>query len=134
MIVRILAGMVLALALLALWQRGSVANAKRDAEQATERAGRAEAQAKALGEALARDAVADAFTAQAAQRMDVQAAAITERLSALEGRTNDRPPVAAVCPSPDPEFVRESAEAAGRIRAAEGRLRDLRIPKGQHAD
>ena len=123
---------VLAVALLIVgllfWVRGTSAVARADA--AEQRAEASEARAKALSEALARDGVSDGFTATAQQAMDTNAAAITSRLSAIEGRLHDRAPVPAVCPEPDPVLVRDAAEAASRIRAAEGRLRSLRTPEG----
>jgi hypothetical protein len=127
---------VLAVALLivGLFLWGSLGAARTDAAKQGEKARAAELQAKALSDALARDGVSDGFTDKAAHATDVNAAEINQRLAHLEARKNDRPPVPVVCPEPDPEFVRESAEAASRIHSAEGRLRNLRVAQGQHAD
>jgi hypothetical protein len=123
---RILAGLVLVLALALGWSLWRSEAAARKADTATERAVAAEARADALGDALARDGVSAAFTDTARQAMDASAAETNARLRAIEGRLHDRPPVPAVCPGPDPVLVRESEEGSGRVRAAEGRLRDLR--------
>ena len=127
---------VLAVALLviALFLWGRLGAARADAAEQGEKARAAELQAKALSDALARDGVSDGFTDKAEHATDVNAAEINQRLAHLEARKNDRPPVPVVCPEPDPEFVRESAEAASRIHSAEGRLRNLRIAQGQHAN
>jgi hypothetical protein len=123
---------VLAVALLIVgllfWVRGTRADARADA--AEQRAEASAAELRTVKEALARDGVSDGFTATAQQAMDTNAAAITSRLSAIEGRLHDRAPVPVVCPEPDPVLVRDAAEAASRIRAAEGRLRSLRTTEG----
>lgn len=127
---------VLAVALLIgclfLWNGATRANVRADAE--SRRAQESEARAKALSDALARDGVSDGFTDTARQAMDKNAAAINDRLSAIEGRLHDRPPVPAVCPDPDADLLRESAEATGRFLAAENRLRDLRTAQGRKPD
>jgi imidazolonepropionase-like amidohydrolase len=130
MIVRILAGAVLLLALVLGWSLWRSEAAKRAEDKATARAVAAEGRAETLSEALARDGVSQGFTNTARKSMDAQAATTNERMGRLEARTHDRTPVSPVCPSPDPEFVRESAEGKGRIRAAERGLLDLRTPEG----
>lgn len=121
----------LLIACLFLQVRATRANVRADAESA--RADKSEARAKALSEALIRDGVSESFTNLAISRMDASAAETTERLSALERKINARPPVPAVCPGPDADLLRESAAAGSRIRAAEGRLRDLRTAEGGNA-
>ena len=127
---------VLAVALLVaclfLQGRATRATVRADAESA--RAEASEARAKALSEALIRDGVSDSFTALAVGRMDASAAETNERLRALEGKINARPPVPAVCPGPDADLLRESAEGERRFRAAEGRMRSLRVPEGQRTE
>jgi len=126
---------VLAVALLIwcmfLWNRATRADVRADAESA--RAEASEARAKALTDALARDAVSQSVTDVAQHATDESAATINARLARLEARKNDRPPVPAVCPGPDADLVRESAEAGDRIRASQDRLRDLRLAEGQPA-
>jgi hypothetical protein len=114
----------LLIACLFLWGRGLRADSRADA--AEQRAQASEERVEELSRALIRDAVSDAFSDGAKTAMEASAATINDRLSQLERRLDGRPPVPAVCPSPDPEFLRESAEAGDRIRAAEGRLRNLR--------
>ena len=127
---------VLAVALLIVglifWVRGTRADARADA--AEQRAEASEARVRALNEALARDGVSQGFTDTAVMAMDANAAETKQRLSLLERRLDGRPPVPAVCPSPAPEFLRESQEAGGRFRSAEAGLRDLRGSQGQPAN
>ena len=127
---------VLAVALF-IWCAFLLAGVRReraDAIEARNSARAAELHAQALTDALARDATSDAFTATARTGMDANAASTNARLAALESKSRDRPPVPPACPSPDPDLMRESAEAAGRFRAAEGRLRDLRAAQGGKPD
>jgi len=126
---------VLAVALLIglmfLWNRATRADARADAESA--RAEASEARAKALSDALAQDSVSQSVTDFAQHATDESAATINARMARLEASKNDRPPVPAVCPGPDADLLRESAEVGSRFRAAEGRLRDLRLAEGKSA-
>lgn len=94
----------LLIACLFIKDRATRANVRADAERA--RAEASEARAKALSEALIRDGVSDSFTALAVGRMDASAAETNERLAALERKLDGRPPVPAVCPSPDADLLR----------------------------
>lgn len=132
--IRALLAAVLALTLVLGWALWRSEGAKRAEDAATARATAAEARARALSEALIRDGVSDSFTALAVGRMDASAAETNERLRALEGKINARPPVPAMCPGPDADLLRESAEGERRFRAAEGRLRGIRVPEGRNPE
>lgn len=132
--IRALLAAVLALTLVLGWALWRSEGAKRAEDAATARATAAEARARALSEALIRDGVSDSFTALAVGRMDASAAETNERLRALEGKINARPPVPAVCPGPYADLLRESEAASSRIRASESRLRSLRVPEGGRAE
>lgn len=122
----------LLIACLFLKDRATRANVRADAQSA--RAEASEARAKALSDALARDKSAAEATDAAIKAMHASADAATARLARLEGRLNDRPPVPAVCPSPDADLLRESAESASRFRAAERELWGLRGSEGQRPE
>ena len=101
------------------------------ADAAEQRAAISEGKFAAMKQAIARDDKSADATNNARAANDSKAAQINKRLAVVEQKAHDRPPVPVVCPSPDPDLLRELQAGSGRVRAAEDRLRGLRRPAGQ---
>lgn len=110
----------------ALYFRGSAAVAGARADAAT---GRAETLAGELAEARkaqARDDASSDATTDARQSAADRSADHDAREQRVRTIVRERQvPVPAVCPGPDADILRESADASVRLRAAEDRLRGI---------